>query len=224
MRLPQPPASPDQWPVDDLKVGESWRIFKIMAEFVEAIECLGQIGPCVSIFGSARTKPEHEDYQRTVAVARGLAQAGYGVISGGGGGVMEAANRGAAEGGGLSVGLNIELPHEQIPNDYAGIKLQFRYFFVRKVMFVKYAVAYIIMPGGFGTLDELFEAVTLIQTHRIRPFPVVLMDSHYWGGLVDWIRDRLLAEKRISPDDLDILQVVDDPEEVVKIIKRTVVL
>ncbi|MEW5725583.1 MAG: TIGR00730 family Rossman fold protein, partial [Thermodesulfobacteriota bacterium] len=178
----------DTWPVDDLKAEESWRLFRIMAEFVEAIEVLSRIGPAVAIFGSARIKPEQEVYQKTVELARGLAQAGFGVLTGGGGGVMEAANKGAAEAGVISVGMNIELPHEQVPNPYANVKLDFRYFFVRKVMLVKYAVAYVIMPGGFGTLDELFEAVTLIQTKRLRPFPVFLMGSKYWGGLIDWVR------------------------------------
>ena len=218
------PKSPDRWPVDDLKVGESWRIFKIMAEFVDAVETLSRIGPAVTIFGSARTQPDDPIYQKTVAVARRLGEAGYAIISGGGGGIMEAANKGAAEAGGVSVGLNIELPHEQHPNEYSNVKLDFRYFFVRKVMFLKYALAYVIMPGGFGTLDEMFEAVTLIQTQRMRPFPVILMGSEYWQGLVDWIKIQLLAGGRISHEDLDILQVADDPEEVVKIIKRQVVL
>lgn len=217
-------TSTDPWPVDELQVGESWRIFKIMAEFVEGIETLSQVGPCVSIFGSARTPSTDDVYQKTRAVARGLSEAGYGIISGGGGGVMEAANKGAADAGGLSVGLNIELPHEQHPNDFSNLKIDFHYFFVRKVMFVKYSMAYVIMPGGFGTLDELFEAVTLIQTRRIRPFPVILMDSSYWGGLVDWVKERLLDEKRISPEDIDILQVMDEPEDVVKTIRRTVIL
>lgn len=214
----------DHWPVDELKVGESWRIFKIMAEFVDAIETLSEVGPCVSIFGSARTRPGDPIYETTREAARLLAEAGYGVISGGGGGVMEAANRGASEGGGPSVGLNIELPHEQDPNPYADLKLHFHYFFVRKVMFVKYAMAYIIMPGGFGTLDEMFEAVTLIQTRRIRPFPVFLMGSEYWAGLLDWIKSKLVEGGRISPEDLDIIQVVDDPAEAVKMIRRRVVL
>ena len=148
----------------------------------------------------------------------------FAVITGGGGGIMEAANKGAAEAGGVSVGLNINLPFEQKPNPYANIQLQFHYFFIRKVMFVKYAMAYIIMPGGFGTLDELFEAVTLIQTHRIRPLPVFLMGSDYWGGLVDWIKARLLKEKLISAEDIDILQVMDDPEDVVKAVKKVVII
>ena len=208
----------DPWPVDNLDSKESWRIFRIMAEFVEAIDVLSDMGPAVSIFGSARISEEDEVYRKTEKVARLLAQAGYGIISGGGGGVMEAANKGAAEAGGVSVGLNIELPHEQEPNPWANVKLHFRYFFVRKVMFVKYAQAYVIMPGGFGTLDELFEAITLIQTKRIRPFPVILMDSGYWGPLVDWIRNTLVSNGRISPDDLDIIQVLDDPDEVVRTI------
>ena len=219
-----PPKTGDHWPVDDLKVGESWRIFKIMAEFVDAIENLAKVGPCVSIFGSARVEPVHPAYRMAEEVARHLAEAGYGVISGGGGGIMEAANKGAAEAGGVSVGLNIELPHEQFPNEYSNVKMDFHYFFVRKVMFVKYAMAYVVFPGGFGTLDELFEAVTLIQTKRIRPFPVILMGSDYWDGLVEWIRKQLLTNKRISPDDLDIFQVMDDPREVVKAIKKRVVL
>lgn len=214
----------DSWPIDDFRMEESWRVFRIMAEFVESIEIMSKLGPAVTIFGSARVSPDDEVYQKTVQVARGLAQAGFGVISGGGGGVMEAANKGAAEVGGRSVGLNIELPHEQKPNEYANIKLNFRYFFLRKVMFLKYGIAYIIMPGGMGTLDEMFEAMTLIQTKRLRPFPVILMDSDYWGGLVEWIREKLLSQKRISPEDMDIIQVVDDPEEVIRIIRRTVVL
>jgi uncharacterized protein (TIGR00730 family) len=217
------PRSGDVWPVDDFKVGESWRLFKIMSEFVDAVETLGRIGPAVSIFGSARIAPESPEYQLTERVARALAEAGYAVISGGGGGIMEAANKGATEGGGISVGLNIELPHEQQPNPYSNVKLEFRYFFVRKVMFVKYAQAYIIMPGGFGTLDELFESVTLIQTKRIRPFPVILMDSSYWQGLLDWIKDRLLSQNRISKEDMEIFNLVDDPDEAVKIIRQRVI-
>ncbi|MEW6266395.1 MAG: TIGR00730 family Rossman fold protein [Thermodesulfobacteriota bacterium] len=214
----------DTWPIDDLKAEESWRVFRIMAEFVEAIEILSKVGPAVTIFGSARVKPDEEVYQKTVALARGLGQNGFAVISGGGGGTMEAANKGAAEAGALSVGLNIELPHEQKPNDFANVRLHFRYFFVRKVMLVKYAVAYVIMPGGFGTLDELFEAVTLIQTKRLRPFPVFLMDSGYWRGLLDWIKGAQLGRGYIAKEDIDILQVVDEPEQVIKGIKRTVVL
>ena len=213
-----------QFVIDDLKLGESWRLFRIMGEFVEGVEALHDIGPAVSIFGSARTSPDDPAYERAVAVAAAFARENFTVITGGGGGIMEAANKGAAEAGGHSVGLNISLPHEQTPNSFANIQLNFHYFFIRKVMFVKYAMAYVIMPGGFGTLDELFESVTLIQTQRIRPLPVILVGSDYWSGLVDWIRARLLGDKMISPEDIDILQVIDDPEEVVKAVKKVVIL
>ena len=213
-----------QFVIDDLKLGESWRLFRIMGEFVEGVEALHDIGPAVSIFGSARTPPGDPAYERAVAVAAAFVREKFTVITGGGGGIMEAANKGAAEAGGTSVGLNINLPHEQTPNPFANIQLNFHYFFIRKVMFVKYAMAYVIMPGGFGTLDELFEAVTLIQTQRIRPLPVVLVGSDYWSGLVDWIRARLLDDEMISPEDIDILQVIDDPEEVVKAVKKVVIL
>ncbi len=213
-----------QFVIDDLKLGESWRLFRIMGEFVEGVEALHDIGPAVSIFGSARTSPDDPAYEKAVNVAAAFARENFAVITGGGGGIMEAANKGAAEAGGTSVGLNINLPHEQTPNPFANIQLNFHYFFIRKVMFVKYAMAYIIMPGGFGTLDELFEAVTLIQTQRIRPLPVVLVGSDYWSGLVDWIKARLLDEKMISPEDIDILQVIDEPEEVVRAVKKVVIL
>jgi hypothetical protein len=213
-----------QFIIDDLKLGESWRLFRIIGEFVEGVEKLHDLGPAVSIFGSARTNPKDPAYKMAAHTAALFAKENFAVITGGGGGIMEAANKGAAEAGGVSVGLNISLPFEQKPNPYANIQLQFHYFFVRKVMFVKYAMAYIIMPGGFGTLDELFEAVTLIQTHRIRPLPVILMGSDYWGGLVDWIHARLLEEKLISQEDIDIFQVIDEPEEVVKAVKKVVIL
>ncbi|MBW2092050.1 MAG: TIGR00730 family Rossman fold protein [Deltaproteobacteria bacterium] len=222
--MPDSVLDKDIWPIDDMTIGDSWRIFRIMAEFVEGFEILGRVKPAVSIFGSARVKPNEKIYKQTVALARGLAEAGYCVISGGGPGVMEAANKGAAEGGGQSIGLNIQLPFEQKPNPYANIKLDFRYFFVRKVMFVKYAMAYVILPGGFGTLDEFFEALTLIQTKRLRPFPVILMDSSYWKGLLSWLKDQVLAQERISPEDMEIFQVLDDPDEIIKVIKRTVIL
>ena len=212
-----------QFIIDDLKLGESWRMFRIMGEFVEGVERLHDLGPAVSIFGSARVPARDPVYKLAVQTAALFAKENFAVITGGGGGVMEAANKGAAEAGGVSVGLNINLPFEQKPNPYANVQLQFHYFFVRKVMFVKYAMAYIIMPGGFGTLDELFEAVTLIQTHRIRPLPVILMGSDYWGGLVDWIRERLIKDKCISPGDIEILQLIDEPEEVVKAVKRVVI-
>ena len=213
-----------QFIIDDLKLGEAWRLFKIMGEFVDGIERLHDIGPAVSIFGSARTKPDHPTYKTAEELAGFLARNNFAVITGGGGGIMEAANKGAAEAGGTSIGLNIILPFEQKPNPFANIQLEFNYFFIRKVMFVKYAQAYVIMPGGFGTLDELFEAVTLIQTHRIRPFPVILMGSEYWTGLVDWIKAQLLKENLISKEDLDIFQVMDDPKEVVKTIKKMIIL
>ena len=213
-----------QYVIDDFTMGESWRVFKIMGEFVEGIEALHDIGPAVSIFGSARIQSGDPVYKKAEKIAALFAESSFAVLTGGGGGVMEAANKGAAEAGGTSVGLNIILPFEQEPNQYSNIKLEFKYFFIRKVMFVKYAMAYIIMPGGFGTLDELFEAVTLIQTHRIKPFPVILVGSDYWSGLIQWIKSRLLAEKRISPEDLDILQVIDEPEEVVKAVKKVVIV
>ncbi len=219
-----PKLTEKQFVIDDLKLGEAWRLFKIMGEFVDGIEGLHEIGPAVSMFGSARTKTGAPEYQKAEKIASLLAKGGFAVITGGGGGIMEAANKGAAEAGGTSVGLNIVLPHEQKPNPYANIQLEFDYFFLRKVMFVKYASAYIIMPGGFGTLDELFEAVTLIQTHRIRPFPLILVGSDYWTGLVDWIRATLMAEGKMSSADLDILQIMDEPEEIVSAVKKVVTI
>jgi uncharacterized protein (TIGR00730 family) len=213
-----------QYLIDDFKLGESWRLFKIIGEFVEGVEALHNLGPAVSIFGSARIKPSDPIYGKAHEIAALFAKNGFAVLTGGGGGVMEAANRGAAEAGGTSVGLNIKLPFEQEPNPYANIQLEFKYFFIRKVMFVKYAMAYIIMPGGFGTLDELFEAVTLIQTHRIKPLPVILVGSDYWSGLKEWIERRLLADKRISPPDIEILQIIDDPEAIVKAVQKVVIL
>jgi uncharacterized protein (TIGR00730 family) len=213
-----------QYIVDELTKHDMWRVFHIMAEFVEGFEVMPEVYPAVSIFGSARAARNSPIYRATEKLARLLAENDFNIISGGGPGVMEAANKGAAEGGGKSVGLNIHLPREQKPNRYASISLDFKYFFIRKVMFVKYAVAYVIMPGGFGTLDELFEALTLIQTKRIRSFPVILMDSRYWKGLVDWIKETLLKTKSISPPDLDIFHIVDKPEEAVSIIKRRVIV
>jgi len=213
-----------QWVIDDFKLEESWRLFKIMGEFVDGVEALHHIGPAVTIFGSARVKPDDPIYKKAVDIASLFVKEKFAVITGGGPGIMEAANRGANEAGGTSVGLNIELPFEQAPNPYADIQVDFRYFFVRKVMLVKYSLAYIIMPGGFGTLDELFEAVTLIQTERIKSFPVILVGSDYWQGLLDWIKDRMLAEKTISPDDIDILQIIDEPEEIVKAVTNKVII
>lgn len=213
-----------QYLIDALNVEESWRVFRIMAEFVDAIEELSKVGRAVTIFGSARAKPVDEYYQKAEELARLLAQNGFSVLTGGGPGIMEAANKGAAEGGGISVGMNIHLPYEQKPNPYANLSLDFKYFFVRKVMFVKYAVAYVILPGGFGTMDELFEALTLIQTKRIKSFPVVLMGSSYWKGLLGWIRNTMSTEEKISKDDLNLISVIDDPAQVVKHIKKFVIV
>ncbi len=213
-----------QYLVDALSINESWRMFRIMSEFVDAIETLSQIKHAVSIFGSARTKPDDPYYQKAELLARRLAENGFGVITGGGPGTMEAGNKGAAEAGGKSVGMNIRLPFEQKPNPYANVAIDYKYFFIRKVMFVKYAVAYVCLPGGFGTLDELFEALTLIQTKRIKSFPVVLMGSEYWKGLADWLKKTLLRDGKISPGDLDLFQIIDDPDEAVKHIKKYVVL
>jgi len=214
-----------QYWLDNFNVGDSWRLFKIMSEFVDGFDGLSEINaPAVSIFGSARTKPEDKYYQLAEQIARGLAAAGYAIITGGGPGIMEAANKGAAEADGVSVGLNINLPFEQEPNPYANLPLSFKYFFVRKVMFIKYAMAFIGMPGGFGTLDELFEALTLIQTRRIKSFPIILVGRDYWGGMVDWIKDSLLAAGNINDDDLLFFNVMDDPDEVVATIRRTVII
>ncbi len=214
----------NQFVVDSLSIEESWRIFRIMAEFVEAIETLSKIKHAVSIFGSARTKPDDPYYQKAELLARLLAERGFGVITGGGPGIMEAANKGAAEAGGRSVGMNIRLPFEQKPNHYANVSIDYKYFFTRKVMFVKYAMAYVVLPGGFGTLDELFEALTLIQTKRIKAFPVILMGSEYWKGLIDWLKKTALHDKKISPSDMELFQIIDDPEEAVKHIQKYVIL
>jgi uncharacterized protein (TIGR00730 family) len=213
-----------QYLVDALSREESWRIFRIMAEFVEGIEALSEVGHAVSIFGSARASADDPYYKKAELIASRLAEQGFSVITGGGPGIMEAANKGAAAAGGTSVGMNIRLPFEQEPNPYANVNIDYKYFFIRKVMFVKYAVAYIVLPGGFGTMDELFEALTLIQTRRIKSFPVVLMGTEYWGGLINWLRDTMLRDGRISPDDLDSLRIIDDPEEVVKHIQKFVIL
>jgi uncharacterized protein (TIGR00730 family) len=205
----------------DFTQTDPWRIFKIMGEFVDGFDDLARIPPGISIFGSARIGPESEHYQAAVETGRLLAKAGYAVITGGGPGIMEAGNKGALEAGGISIGCNIELPFEQAPNPYQTISLTFNYFFVRKVMFVKYATAFIIFPGGFGTMDELFEALTLIQTRKIRNFPVVLFGSEYWSGLVKWIKETMIGQGTISPEDLDLLIVTDSPEEAVQAVIRT---
>ena len=213
-----------QYLVDAITVHESWRIFKILAEFVDGFEKLSEIHPCVSIFGSARVLPGEETYEKTVVLARKLAEQGFHIITGGGPGIMEAGNKGAREGGAKSIGLNIVLPLEQTTNPYVDVKLEFQYFFVRKVMFIKYAQAYIGMPGGFGTLDEIFEALTLIQTKRIKPFPVILVGTDYWKSLWDWMKSTLLGRRLISPEDIELVTIVDDPDEVVRIIRRTVIV
>ncbi|OIO66176.1 MAG: TIGR00730 family Rossman fold protein [Zetaproteobacteria bacterium CG_4_9_14_3_um_filter_49_83] len=206
--------------IDDLKNGESWRIFRIISEFTEGFDKLSDIGPAVSIFGSARLSPEDLYYQATVELAELLANNGFAVISGGGPGIMEAANKGAAKSKNMSIGLNIMLPMEQQPNPYQKVSLAFRHFFVRKVMFVKYSMGYICMPGGFGTLDEFFEALTLIQTHKAYPFPLVLFGSEFWQGLLDWINGRMLEAGVINENDLKLISVTDDPQEVLAIMNR----
>jgi len=213
-----------QYLINEITIEDSWRMFRIMAEFVDGFEALAKYHPAVSIFGSTRTRPGDEVYQRAEQTGKLLAENGFAVITGGGPGVMEAANKGAFSAGGKSIGLNIELPLEQKPNPYTNITLNFRYFFVRKVMFVKYAVAYIILPGGFGTMDELLESITLIQTKKIRPFPVILVGSNYWKGFLEWIKEVVLKEGKISSADLDILQLIDEPQEIIKTIKKTVIL
>lgn len=206
---------------NEIKTSDSWQIFKIMAEFVEGFEKMGSIGPCVSIFGSARTKVDNEYYILAEEIAYQLTQNGYGVITGGGPGIMEAGNKGAKRGNGKSVGLNISLPFEQTSNPYIDHDklITFKHFFVRKVMFQKYAQGFIVLPGGFGTFDEFFESATLIQTGKIGRFPIVLVGQDYWGGLVDWLEDKVLEEqKNISPEDTKLFQVVDTAEDAVKVI------
>jgi uncharacterized protein (TIGR00730 family) len=205
---------PSDWVHED-----PWRVLRIQAEFVEGFGLLAELGPAVSVFGSARTKPAAAEYDLAVEIGDKLAAAGYAVITGGGPGIMEAANKGADENGGVSVGLGIELPFEQSMNDHIDIGLEFRYFFVRKTMFVKYSQAFVVLPGGFGTLDELFEAVTLVQTKKITRFPIVLVGTEYWGGLMDWIRSTMLPSGKISSSDPELLQLTDDPDEVVRIIQ-----
>lgn len=205
---------------NDFTHEETWRIFRIMSEFVEGFEVLSNIDKAVSIFGSSRMKPNHKYYSLAEETAYLLAKEGYAIITGSGPGIMEAANRGAKRAGGLSVGLNIQIPQEQKPNQFVDILLDFRYFFVRKVMFVKYAKAFVIMPGGYGTLDEFTEAINLIQTQRIPKFPVVLLGKDYWQGLIFWLKDMVLASGNISKEDLDIFTIVDNPKEVVRAIKK----
>lgn len=208
---------------NEIKINDSWAIFKIMGEFVNGFERMSSIGPCVTIFGSARTKPDDKYYKLAVRIAQKITQHGYGIITGGGPGIMEAGNKGAHLAGGTSVGLNIDLPFEQHDNPYIdGDKsLDFDYFFVRKVMFVKYSQGFVVMPGGFGTLDELFEAITLIQTNKIDKFPIILVGSEFWNGLMDWVKKTLLLNNNnISPDDLDLIHIVDNADEVIDILDK----
>lgn len=204
--------------MEDLKTSETWRIFRIQSELIDGIESLSDLGPAVTVFGSARLRPESPYYQATVKFSRKLSDAGFAVITGGGPGIMEAANRGCHGGQGKSVGLNINLPHEQHSNPYLDLSLSFRYFFVRKLMFVKHCIAFVICPGGFGTLDEFFEAMTLIQTEKIRRFPVILLGTSYWSGLVKWMKSKMLELGCIDEKDLQLFQVCDDPEDVARII------
>jgi len=202
----------------DFTITDPWRVLRIMSEFIYGFDALAHVPPCVTIFGSARTPPDDPSYAAAVETARFLAKAGFGIITGGGPGIMEAANKGAQEGGNLSIGCNIELPFEQAPNPYLDISLDFRYFFVRKTMFVKYSNAFIIFPGGFGTMDELFEALTLIQTKKVSNFPVILYGSKYWEGLLNWIRVTMLEEEKVSEDDVSLLRISDDPQEICDIV------
>jgi uncharacterized protein (TIGR00730 family) len=213
-----------QYVIDEFTLRDTWRLFHIMSEFVEGFENLSDIHPAVSIFGSARCQKGEALYEQAFKLSKMLGKNGFNIITGGGGGVMEAANKGAKEAGVKSVGINIELPFEQKPNPYSTLRLSYRYFFVRKVMFIRYAMAYIIMPGGFGTLDECFEAITLIQTKKVKPFPVILVDSSYWKGLMDWINGTLLSQGKISKEDLNIYRIMDDPEEITEYIKKFVIL
>ena len=207
--------------LETLSAQESWRMFRILAEFVEGFETLCQVYPAVTIFGSARVKPDTKVYKDAYKIGKGLAKAGFSIVTGGGPGVMEAANKGCFEAGGLSAGLNIKLPHEQSLNPYTNVHVEFRYFFVRKVMLIRYAVAIVCMPGGFGTLDEFFETITLIQTKKIKPIPIILVNNEYWKGLIDWVSDTLLRNGAIKKEDLSIFHVVDDPEQVIETIRLT---
>ncbi len=205
--------------VIDKPVKDLWRLFRIMAEFVEGFDELGSIGPAVSFFGSSRAKPDQKYYKLAVKTATQIAKAGFAVLTGGGGGIMEAANKGAAETGGRSIGLNIELPMEQVPNEYQNLSLHFRYFFCRKVMFLKYAHGFIVFPGGYGTMDEFYESLVLIQTLKQATFPVILMGSEYWDGLINWMNEKMLKENDyISPEDMDVFTVVDEPKAAVEVI------
>jgi uncharacterized protein (TIGR00730 family) len=211
---------PQEYEINELAKEESWRMFRIIGELVEGFDRLSGVEPAVSIYGSARVEPGQELYKETEEIARRLGEAGFAVITGGGPGIMEAANKGASEAGVKSVGVNIELPEEQLPNTYSNISISLRHFFVRKVLLVKYATAFIIMPGGLGTLDELTEVLTLMQTHKIKPFPVLLFDSGYWNGFLDWLRNCTLGNNYISKEDLHLVRVYDDAEEIVDAVRQ----
>lgn len=210
--------------LNELSLGESWRMFRIMSEVVEGFDTLNDLPPCVSVFGSARPSREDPLYAETENLAAMLVKAGFGVITGGGPGLMEAANKGATEANGVSVGLHIELPEEQSANNYIKTRCNFRYFFVRKLMFVKYAMAYVVMPGGMGTIDELSEAFVLAQTNRIRPFPIILYGSKFWGGFLEWVKDQMFELNFLREEELALLTVLDTPQEVVSHIKKQVII
>ena len=213
-----------QYVLDSLSVQESWRLFRILAEIVDGFEDLSDLPPCVSIFGSARAHPDSPIYKDTIRLAKLIGEAGYGVITGGGPGLMEAGNKGAKDAGVPSVGLHIHLPMEQDPNEYLSVRSDYRYFFIRKLMFVKYSVAYVVMPGGMGTIDELSEAFVLAQTRRIKPFPIILYSHAFWDGFLDWMGERMVKDGYISEEELKLVTVCDSPEEVIATIKNRVVL
>lgn len=216
----EPGRSSNPYIANEFKEQDTWRMFKIMSEFVEGFEALRDIRPAVTVFGSARTQESDKDYQLARQIAASLSKKGFSVITGGGPGIMQAANQGAHEAGGRSVGCNIELPFEQKSNPYVNLPVDFHYFFIRKVMFLRYTSAVVVLPGGFGTMDELFEVLTLVQTHKIDPFPIILVDREFWQGGLDWIKKSLMGNKYIDPDDLKIFQLVDTPEEATKIITQ----
>ncbi len=209
-----------QYVLEGLAAKESWRLFKILAEFVEGFELLPRVYPAVTVFGSSRISPDHPDYKKAEQLGKLLVKAGFSVITGGGPGIMEAANKGAFEAGGYSVGLNIRLPLEQEPNSYTNLKLEFKYFFVRKVMMAKYSVAFVFFPGGYGTLDEMFEVLTLVQTKKIKPIPIVLIDNNFWSPLYKWMAEHLVTSNRISYKDIELFRIFDTPEETVEYIKE----
>lgn len=206
--------------MEDLRKSETWRVFRIQSELVEGFETLHELGPAVTIFGSSRLKPETEYYEKAVKLGEKLSSEGFAVITGGGPGIMEGANKGAKTGKGKSVGLNIEIPMEQDPNGFQNISLSFRYFFVRKLMFVKYAIAFVIFPGGFGTLDELFEALTLAQTKKIRAFPIILVGKEYWSGLIEWLKTTLVAGGTLSKEDMELISITDDIDDICTIVNE----